>query len=39
AVTSSGLSSDVLDAGLPSKKVMTSRKNGDDGDLCNISHF
>ncbi|GKB19965.1 putative reverse transcriptase domain-containing protein [Tanacetum coccineum] len=33
AVTSSGLSSDVSDAGLPSKKVMTSGKNGDDGDL------
>ncbi|GKF76692.1 hypothetical protein Tco_0229162, partial [Tanacetum coccineum] len=33
AVTSSGLSSDVSDAGLPSEKVMASRKNGDDGDL------
>ncbi|GJW89224.1 hypothetical protein Tco_0164564 [Tanacetum coccineum] len=33
AVTSSRLSSDVSDAGLPSKKVMASRKNGDDGDL------
>ncbi|GKE30563.1 hypothetical protein Tco_1445947, partial [Tanacetum coccineum] len=32
AVTSSGLSSDVSDAGLPSKKVMSSGKNGDDGD-------
>ncbi|GJT10751.1 hypothetical protein Tco_0857793 [Tanacetum coccineum] len=33
AVTSSGLSSDVSDAGLPSEKVMASGKNGDDGDL------
>ncbi|GKB75817.1 hypothetical protein Tco_0942712 [Tanacetum coccineum] len=33
AVTSSGLSSDVSDAGLPSKKVMASGMNGDDGDL------
>ncbi|GKG34734.1 hypothetical protein Tco_0437430, partial [Tanacetum coccineum] len=33
AVTSSGLSSDVSDAGLPSEKVVVSRKNGDDGDL------
>ncbi|GJZ49484.1 hypothetical protein Tco_0603674, partial [Tanacetum coccineum] len=33
AVTSHGLSFDVLDAGLPSKKVMASGKNGDDGDL------
>ncbi|GJU46799.1 hypothetical protein Tco_1204065 [Tanacetum coccineum] len=33
AVTSSGLSFDVLDAGLPSEKVMASGKNGDDGDL------
>ncbi|GKA94271.1 hypothetical protein Tco_0816309 [Tanacetum coccineum] len=33
AVTSSVLSSDVSDAGLPSEKVMASRKNGDDGDL------
>ncbi|GJV51545.1 hypothetical protein Tco_1447286, partial [Tanacetum coccineum] len=33
AVTSSGLSSDVSDAGLPSEKVMSSGKNGDDGDL------
>ncbi|GJZ19537.1 reverse transcriptase domain-containing protein [Tanacetum coccineum] len=30
AVTSHGLSFDVLDAGLPSKKVMASGKNGDD---------
>ncbi|GKB07259.1 hypothetical protein Tco_0835543, partial [Tanacetum coccineum] len=33
AITSSGLSSDVSDVGLPSEKVMTSGKNGDDGDL------
>ncbi|GJS05089.1 hypothetical protein Tco_0321597 [Tanacetum coccineum] len=33
AVTSSGLSSDVSDVGLPSKKVMESGKNDDDGDL------
>ncbi|GKB66505.1 hypothetical protein Tco_0927917 [Tanacetum coccineum] len=33
AVTSSGLSFDVSDVGLPSEKVMTSGKNGDDGDL------
>ncbi|GJW02153.1 hypothetical protein Tco_1561009 [Tanacetum coccineum] len=33
AVTSSGLSSDVSDAGLPSEKIMASGKNGDDGDL------
>ncbi|GKA96590.1 hypothetical protein Tco_0818685, partial [Tanacetum coccineum] len=33
AVTSSGLSSDVSDAGLPSEKAMASGKNGDDGDL------
>ncbi|GJY41706.1 hypothetical protein Tco_0428976 [Tanacetum coccineum] len=33
AVTSSGLSSDVFDAGLPLEKVMSSGKNGDDGDL------
>ncbi|GKC77821.1 hypothetical protein Tco_1128595 [Tanacetum coccineum] len=33
AVTSSGLSFDVLDAGLPSEKVMSSGKNNDDGDL------
>ncbi|GKC67894.1 hypothetical protein Tco_1100492 [Tanacetum coccineum] len=33
AVTSSGLSSDVSDVGLPSEKVMVSGKNGDDGDL------
>ncbi|GKA22124.1 hypothetical protein Tco_0708086 [Tanacetum coccineum] len=33
AVTSSGLSSDVSDAGSPSEKVMSSGKNGDDGDL------
>ncbi|GKD63542.1 hypothetical protein Tco_1305650 [Tanacetum coccineum] len=33
AVTSSGLSYDVSDVGLPSKKVMASGKNGDDGDL------
>ncbi|GJW22759.1 hypothetical protein Tco_0033381 [Tanacetum coccineum] len=33
AVTSSGLSSDVSDAGLPSEKVMSSGKNDDDGDL------
>ncbi|GJU91956.1 hypothetical protein Tco_1304379 [Tanacetum coccineum] len=33
AVTSSGLSSNVSDAGLPSEKVMASGKNGDDGDL------
>ncbi|GKG47195.1 hypothetical protein Tco_0504392, partial [Tanacetum coccineum] len=33
AVTSSGLSSDVSDAGLLSEKVMASEKNGDDGDL------
>ncbi|GJR30174.1 hypothetical protein Tco_1106406 [Tanacetum coccineum] len=33
AVTSSGLSSDVSDAGLPLEKVMTSGKNGDGGDL------
>ncbi|GJX47860.1 hypothetical protein Tco_0273050 [Tanacetum coccineum] len=33
AVTSSGLSSDVSDAGLPSEKVISSGKNGDDGDL------
>ncbi|GJU23703.1 hypothetical protein Tco_1157045 [Tanacetum coccineum] len=33
AVTSSGLSSDVSDVGLPSEKVMASGKNGDDGDL------
>ncbi|GKG48657.1 hypothetical protein Tco_0512804, partial [Tanacetum coccineum] len=32
-VTSSGLSSNVSDAGLPSEKVMASGKNGDDGDL------
>ncbi|GKB24398.1 hypothetical protein Tco_0863799 [Tanacetum coccineum] len=31
AVTSSGLSSDVSDAGLSSEKVMASGKNGDDG--------
>ncbi|GJX10045.1 hypothetical protein Tco_0199904 [Tanacetum coccineum] len=33
AITSSRLSSDVSDAGLPSEKVMASRKNDDDGDL------
>ncbi|GJT03706.1 hypothetical protein Tco_0838168 [Tanacetum coccineum] len=33
SVTSSGLSSDVSNVGLPSEKVMTSGKNGDDGDL------
>ncbi|GJV06640.1 hypothetical protein Tco_1344296 [Tanacetum coccineum] len=33
AVTSSGLSYDVSDAGLQSEKVMASGKNGDDGDL------
>ncbi|GKG64345.1 hypothetical protein Tco_0659448, partial [Tanacetum coccineum] len=33
AVTSSGLSSDVSDAGLPSEKIMASGKNSDDGDL------
>ncbi|GKF03599.1 hypothetical protein Tco_0030522 [Tanacetum coccineum] len=33
AVTSSGLSSNVSDAGLLSEKVMASGKNGDDGDL------
>ncbi|GKF91078.1 hypothetical protein Tco_0274779, partial [Tanacetum coccineum] len=33
AVTSSGLSSDVSDAGLPLEKVMAYGKNGDDGDL------
>ncbi|GJW50044.1 hypothetical protein Tco_0091395 [Tanacetum coccineum] len=33
AVTSSGLSSDASDAGLPSEKVVASGKNGDDGDL------
>ncbi|GJT34437.1 hypothetical protein Tco_0924856 [Tanacetum coccineum] len=33
AVTSSGLSSDVSDVGLPSEKAMASGKNGDDGDL------
>ncbi|GKB20296.1 putative ribonuclease H-like domain-containing protein [Tanacetum coccineum] len=33
AVTSSGLSSDVSDAGLPLEKIMASGKNGDDGDL------
>ncbi|GJV18268.1 hypothetical protein Tco_0018474 [Tanacetum coccineum] len=33
AVTSSGLSCDVSDAGLPSEKVMASGKNGDDDDL------
>ncbi|GKF14760.1 hypothetical protein Tco_0056222 [Tanacetum coccineum] len=33
AVTSSGLSHDVSNAGLPSEKVMASRRNGDDGDL------
>ncbi|GJZ25712.1 zinc finger, CCHC-type containing protein [Tanacetum coccineum] len=33
AVTSSGLCSDVSDVGLPLEKVMTSGKNGDDGDL------
>ncbi|GJV97715.1 hypothetical protein Tco_1549292 [Tanacetum coccineum] len=33
AITSSGLNSDVSDAGLPSEKVMASGKNGDDGDL------
>ncbi|GJS77667.1 hypothetical protein Tco_0727548 [Tanacetum coccineum] len=33
AVISSGLSSNVSDAGLPSEKVMASGKNGDDGDL------
>ncbi|GJR17273.1 hypothetical protein Tco_0965800 [Tanacetum coccineum] len=33
AVTSSGLSSDVSDVGLPSEKVVVSGKNGDDGDL------
>ncbi|GJR44930.1 hypothetical protein Tco_1313033 [Tanacetum coccineum] len=33
AVTSSGLSSDVSDDGLPSEKVMKSRRNDDDGDL------
>ncbi|GJZ75465.1 hypothetical protein Tco_0639930 [Tanacetum coccineum] len=33
AVTSYGLSSDVLDAGLPSEKVMAFGSNGDDGDL------
>ncbi|GKD72392.1 hypothetical protein Tco_1330674, partial [Tanacetum coccineum] len=32
-VTSSGLSYDVSDAGLPSKMVMASGKNGDDSDL------
>ncbi|GKB66442.1 hypothetical protein Tco_0927854, partial [Tanacetum coccineum] len=33
AVTSYGLTSDVLDVGLPSEKVVVSGKNGDDGDL------
>ncbi|GJS80098.1 hypothetical protein Tco_0729979 [Tanacetum coccineum] len=33
AVTSSGLSSNVSNAGLPSEKIMASGKNGDDGDL------
>ncbi|GKD83609.1 hypothetical protein Tco_1350448, partial [Tanacetum coccineum] len=33
AVTSSGLSFDVSDASLSSKKVMASGKNDDDGDL------
>ncbi|GKA73148.1 hypothetical protein Tco_0779364 [Tanacetum coccineum] len=33
AVTSSGLSSDASDAGLPSEKVVVSGKNGDGGDL------
>ncbi|GKD51294.1 hypothetical protein Tco_1280270 [Tanacetum coccineum] len=33
AVTSSRLSSDVSDAGLPLEKVMASGKNSDDGDL------
>ncbi|GJR85170.1 hypothetical protein Tco_0209181 [Tanacetum coccineum] len=33
AITFSGLSSDVFDAGLPLEKVMSSGKNGDDGDL------
>ncbi|GKA19320.1 hypothetical protein Tco_0699235 [Tanacetum coccineum] len=33
AVTSSGLSSNIPDAGLPSEKVMAAGKNGDDGDL------
>ncbi|GKA92195.1 hypothetical protein Tco_0814120 [Tanacetum coccineum] len=33
AITSSGLSSDVSDAGLPSEKVVVSGKNGNDGDL------
>ncbi|GJU12734.1 hypothetical protein Tco_1135130 [Tanacetum coccineum] len=33
AVTSSGLSSDVSDAGLPSEKARAFGKNGDDGDL------
>ncbi|GKG38713.1 hypothetical protein Tco_0460425, partial [Tanacetum coccineum] len=32
-VTSSGLSPDVSDAGLPSEKVVASGKNGDDGDI------
>ncbi|GJS82177.1 hypothetical protein Tco_0748718 [Tanacetum coccineum] len=48
AVTSSGLSSDVSDVGLPSKKEMAYGKNGDDGDLllfrdgsgaCDISNW
>ncbi|GKG40106.1 hypothetical protein Tco_0466883, partial [Tanacetum coccineum] len=33
AVTSSGLSSDASDAGLPSEKVVVSGKNSDGGDL------
>ncbi|GKC49397.1 hypothetical protein Tco_1072142 [Tanacetum coccineum] len=33
AVTSSGLSSDVSDAGLPSEKVVASGWDNDDGDL------
>ncbi|GJS25043.1 hypothetical protein Tco_0453675 [Tanacetum coccineum] len=33
AVTSSGFSHDVSDAGLPSEKVMASGRNDDDGDL------
>ncbi|GJW05850.1 hypothetical protein Tco_1568273 [Tanacetum coccineum] len=33
AITSSGLSSDASDAGLPSEKVVVSGKNSDGGDL------
>ncbi|GJW67338.1 hypothetical protein Tco_0121762 [Tanacetum coccineum] len=39
AVTSSGLSSNVSDASLPSEKVMASGKNGDDWCYASLSRM